>query len=60
MRVTGYDPGTGDYQASRAREYRLAKHIGQAIRVGAPRVPILRTAARVLKEEILNPLGATL
>ena len=60
-RVTGYDPGTKDFDLSRAREYRAAKHIGQAIRIaGSKNLPVIGRVARVLKKEILNPLGATL
>ena len=61
MRVTGYDPGANDYQFSRAREYRLTKHLGQAVRIASSKkLPIIGRAARVVKEEILNPLGLTL
>ena len=60
MRVTGYDPGAGDYDFKRAREYRLAKHVGQAVRIAARKLPIAKRVGDVLKHEILNPLGMTL
>ncbi len=62
-RVNGYDPGLDKFTASKAREYRVAKHLGQAIRVlgsGERKVPIVSRVANVLRTEILNPLGATL
>ena len=60
MRVTGYDPGADDYKFSRAREYRIAKHLGQVVRIAARKMPIAKRVGNILKEEILNPLGMTL
>ena len=60
-RVTGYDPGAADFDIRRATEYRVAKHVGQAIRIAASKkLPVIGRVARVLKTEVLNPLGATL
>ncbi len=59
-RQTGYAPLNDNLVASRARSYRLLKHVGQAARIAASRLPVLNRAKRALQELVLRPIGATL
>lgn len=59
-RTTGYDPTTNKTVLKNARTYRMIKHGGQLIRIGAGRVKVLRKLKSIVQENILRPVGATL
>ncbi len=59
-RTTGWSPIGNVYNRSAMRTYRLLKHGGQLIRIGGNRIKILQRIKRVVQENILRPVGATL
>ncbi len=60
QRQTGWSGISNTWVPQRARMYRILKHGGQAIRIGASRIKILQRVKRALTESILAPLGGHL
>ncbi len=59
-RTTGWSPIGNVYNRSAMRTYRLLKHGGQLVRIGGTRIKVLQRIKRVVQENILRPVGATL
>lgn len=59
-RVTGWSPIGNVYNRAAMRTYRLIKHGGQLVRIGGNRIKVLQRIKRVVQENILRPVGATL
>lgn len=59
IRQTGYNTLNNTWVPKNARTYRLIKHGGQALRIGANRIGLLKRLKRAVQDSILRPVGAT-
>ncbi len=59
-RTTGWSPAGNVFNRANMRTYRLLKHGGQLARIGGTRIKFLQRIKRVVQENILRPVGATL
>ena len=52
--VSGYDPGSNTWDLSRMKNYRIAKHGGQLVRLARAKIPIVKSITDMLPLKLLG------